>query len=96
MAIYNPPKENNWGSVLSTAGVALAGTGGVMAMSGVGIVPGIIAAGVGGIAAGVGGIMNAGNQRRQQDYERTYQARLGGDSNLQSSINNIRSISGLK
>lgn len=96
MAIYNPPKENNWGSILTTAGVSLAGVGGVLAVSGVGAVPGVIAAGVGGIAAGVGTIMSGNSQKRQQEYDRRYQARLNGDNNLQASINNIRSLTGLK
>lgn len=96
MAIYNPPKENNWGSILSTAGVSLAGVGGGLAATGVGVIPGLIMAGVGGIAAGVGTIMNGNSQKRQQDYDRRYQARLNGENNLQASINNIRSMTGLK
>ena len=96
MAIYNPPKENNWASILTTAGVSLAGVGGGLAATGVGVVPGIIAASVGGIAAGVGTIMNGNSQKRQQDYDRRYQARLNGENNLQASINNIRSMTGLK
>lgn len=96
MAIYNPPKENNWGSILTTAGVSLAGVGGGLAVTGVGVVPGLIAAGVGGISAGVGAILNVNSEKKQQDYDRAYQARLNGDNNLQASINNIRSLTGLK
>lgn len=96
MAIYNPPKENNWGSILTTAGVSLAGVGGALTASGIGAIPGVITAGVGGIAAGVGAIMSGDSQKRQQEYDRRYQARLNGDNNLQASINNIRSLTGLK
>jgi hypothetical protein len=96
MAIYNPPKGNNWGAALQLAGTTTAGIGGVMTATGVGALPGIITGAVGGLMTGVGAIVNQQQQIRQKEYDQSYQARIRGEQNLQSSINNIRELSGTK
>lgn len=95
MAIYNPPKEKNWGSVLQAAGTTVSAVGGIVAASGAGIVPGAIAAGIGGIMTGIGAIGNKQQQIKLQEYDTHYKARVHSDNALQSSISNIKQMANI-
>ena len=92
MAIYNPPKSNNWGSVLQVAGATTSAIGGVVGATGVGLAGGAAIAGVGAIMSGVGAAVNKNDQIKQQQYDTNYQARVQSDNVLQSSISNIREM----
>lgn len=105
MAMYNPPKGNNWGEALQLAGTATAGAGGILTASGVGAPIGIGMAAVGGIASLIGGVLGNNEQEKLADYNRHYQARVTGERNLslaiqnnkevRNSINNIQSLAGI-
>ena len=79
MAIYNPPKSNNWGSVLQVAGATTAAIGGV----------------VGAIMSRVGSAISKNDQIKQQQYDMNYQARVQSDNALQSSISNIKKMANI-
>lgn len=95
MAIYNPPKSNNWGSVLQVAGATTAAIGGVVGATGVGLVAGAAIAGVGAIMSGVGSAVSKNDRIKQQQYEMNYQARVQSDNALQSSISNIKKMANI-
>ena len=88
--IYNPPKRSEWGDVLSVAGTTTSSIGGVVASSGVGVVPGAVMAGAGAIMSGIGGLINAKENKEQQDYQRIYEGSQRNESVLQSMISNNR------
>lgn len=92
MAIYNPPQRNSWGDVLTVAGTTTASVGGLVAATGAGAVPGAIIGSVGAIASGIGSLINAGQEKEQQDYLKTYNASVTGERNMGASINNNRDI----
>ena len=87
MAIYNPPKSNNWGSVLQVAGATTAAIGGVVGATGVGLAAGAAIAGVGAISKN--------DQIKQQQYDMNYKARVQSDNALQSSISNIKKMANI-
>lgn len=95
MAIYNPPKSNNWGNVLQVAGATTSAIGGVVGATGVGLAGGAAIAGVGAIMSGVGAAVNKNDQIKQQEYETNYQARVQSDNALQSSISNIKKMANI-
>lgn len=95
MAIYNPPKSNNWGSVLQVAGATTSAIGGVVGATGVGLAGGAAIAGVGAIMSGVGAAVNKNDQIKQQQYDTNYQARVQSDNALQSSISNIKKMANI-
>ncbi len=95
MAIYNPPKSNNWGSVLQVAGATTSAIGGVVGATGVGLAAGAAIAGVGAIMSGVGAAVNKKDQIKQQQYDMNYQARVQSDNALQSSISNIKKMANI-
>ena len=95
MAIYNPPKANNWGSVLQVAGATTSAIGGVVGATGVGLAGGAAIAGVGAIMSGVGAAVNKNDQIKQQQYDTNYQARVQSDNALQSSISNIKQMANI-
>ena len=95
MAIYNPPKANNWGSVLQVAGATTSAIGGVVGATGVGLAGGAAIAGVGAIMSGVGAAVNKNDQIKQQQYDTNYQARVQSDNALQSSISNIKKMANI-
>ena len=94
--IYDPPKGDNFGSVMQIAGTSIAAAGGVTAMTGVGILPGAIMAGVGGLMTGIGSIVNTNQEKKVKEYDQRYQSAVQGDNNMTTSINNIRQLSGIK
>jgi len=98
MAIYNPPKGNNWGSILQTAGTTTMSAGGAITattgITGIGAVAGIATAAVGGIMSGIGSLINGGQQRKQQQYDINYQKRVAGENALNKSIESIKGLSG--
>lgn len=94
--IYDPPKGNNFGSVMQIAGTTVAGIGGVTAMTGAGLLPGVIMAGVGGVMSGIGSIVNANQEKKVKEYDQRYQSAVQGDNNLTASVNNIRQLAGIK
>ncbi len=95
MAIYNPPKSNNWGSVLQVAGATTSAIGGVVGATGVGLAYGAAIAGVGAIMSGVGSAVSKNAQIKQQQYDMNYQARIQSDNALQSSISNIKKMANI-
>lgn len=95
MAIYNPPKSNNWGSVLQVAGATTSAIGGVVGATGVGLAGGAAIAGVGAIMSGVGAAVNKNDQIKQQQYDTNYKARVQSDNALQSSISNIKQMANI-
>ena len=95
MAIYNPPKTNNWGEVLQMAGTTAAGIGGAAAITGVGTIPGAIIGALGAATAGIGSIISKNQQRKVQEYESNYQARLQSENTLQASITNIKKMANI-
>lgn len=99
MAIYNPPKSNNWGSVLQVAGATTSAIGGVVGATGVatgvGLVGGAAIAGVGAIMSGVGSAVSKNDQIKQQQYDTNYKARVQSDNALQSSISNIKQMANI-
>ena len=95
MAIYNPPKSNNWGSVLQVAGATTSAIGGIVGATGVGLAGGAAIAGVGAIMSGVGAAVSKNDQIKQQQYETNYQARIQSDNALQSSISNIKKMANI-
>ena len=95
MAIYNPPKSNNWGSVLQVAGATTSAIGGVVGATGVGLAGGAAIAGVGAIMSGVGSAVSKNDQIKQQQYDTNYQARVQSDNALQSSISNIKKMANI-
>jgi len=95
MAIYNPPKSNNWGSVLQVAGATTSAIGGIVGATGVGLAGGAAIAGVGAIMSGVGAAVNKNDQIKQQQYDTNYQARVQSDNALQSSISNIKKMANI-
>ena len=94
--IYDPPKGDNFGSVMQIAGTTVASVGGITAMTGAGVLPGAIMAGVGGIMSGVGSIVNANQEKKVKEYDQRYQSAVQGDNNMTTSINNIRQLAGIK
>ena len=95
MAIYNPPKSNNWGSVLQVAGATTSAIGGIVGATGVGLAGGAAIAGVGAIMSGVGAAVSKNDQIKQQQYDTNYQARVQSDNALQSSISNIKKMANI-
>ena len=95
MAIYNPPKSNNWGSVLQVAGATTSAIGGVVGATGVGLAGGAAIAGVGAIMSGVGSAVSKNDQIKQQQYDTNYKARVQSDNALQSSISNIKQMANI-
>jgi hypothetical protein len=95
MAIYNPPKSNNWGSVLQVAGATTAAIGGVVGATGVGLAYGAAIAGVGAIMSGVGSAISKNDRIKQQQYDMNYKARVQSDNALQSSISNIKKMANI-
>lgn len=105
MAIYNPPKGNNWGEALQLAGATTSAVGGVATATGVGAPVGIALAAGGMIMSGIGGMMNANEEKKAQAYSDNYQARLQGENSMKASIannrdlkqsmNNLQSLSGI-
>ena len=95
MAIYNPPKSNNWGSVLQVAGTTTAAIGGVVGATGVGLVAGAAIAGVGAIMSGIGSAVSKNDRIKQQQYDMNYKARVQSDNALQSSISNIKKMANI-
>ena len=95
MAIYNPPKANNWGSVLQVAGATTSAIGGVVGATGVGLAGGAAIAGVGAIMSGVGSAVSKNDQIKQQQYDTNYKARVQSDNALQSSISNIKQMANI-
>ena len=95
MAIYNPPKTNNWGEALQVAGTTAAGVGGAVAMTGAGAIPGAIIGALGAATAGIGSIISKNQQRKVQEYESNYQARLQSENTLQASITNIKKMANI-
>ena len=95
MAIYNPPKSNNWGSVLQVAGATTSAIGGIVGATGVGLAGGAAIAGVGALMSGVGSAVSKNDQIKQQQYDTNYQARVQSDNALQSSISNIKQMANI-
>ena len=96
MAIYNPPKESNWSTVLAASGATLQAAGGITAATGVGAPVGAALAGAGAIASVAGSIVGGSEKRKSQEYEQTYNMRVRGDTSLQKSAENIRVLTGNK
>jgi len=92
MALYNPPKGNNWGSVLQMAGTTASSAGGILSMTGAGAPIGLAAGVAGSLISGVGSLISGNQEVKRQRYEQTYQARVRGEENLNASINNIRQL----
>jgi len=92
MALYNPPKGNNWGSVLQMAGTTASSSGGLLSMTGLGAPAGAAIGAIGGIVSGIGSMINGNQEVKRQQYDQKYQARLKGEENLNASINNIREL----
>lgn len=96
MAIYNPPKESNWSSVLAASGATLQAAGAITTASGVGAPVGVSLAAAGALASVAGSIVGGSEKRRAQEYEQVYSMRVRGDTSLQKSAENIRVLTGNK
>lgn len=92
MALYNPPKGNNWGEVLQMAGTTAIGAGGALALTGAAAPVGLAVGAIGGIMSGIGSLLNRKQEIKKQQYDQNYQSRIQGESNLNASINNIRQL----
>lgn len=105
MALYNPPKGNNWGEALQLAGTASTAAGGLLTASGVAAPIGMGVAALGGIASLVGGLMGQDQQQKVEEYNQHYQARQAGEQKLslsvqgnkeiRNSISNAQSLAGI-
>ena len=94
MAIYNPPKESNWSTVLAASGATLQAAGGIAAVTGVGAPAGAILAGAGALASVAGSIVGGNEKKKMQEYDQSYKMRVRGDTSLQKSAENIRLLTG--
>lgn len=94
MAIYNPPKESNWSTVLAASGATLQAAGGIASVTGVGAPAGAILAGAGALASVAGSIVGGNEKKKLQEYDQSYKMRVRGDTSLQKSAENIRLLTG--
>ena len=74
MAIYSPPKESNLGSIMSTSGNAAMAVGGTLAATGIGVIPGLVMAGVGAVGSIAGNIIDSSSKLKKSNYEEQYKA----------------------
>ena len=96
MAIYNPPKESNWSTVLAASGATLQAAGGIAFATGAGAPAGAILAGAGALASVAGSIVGGNEKKKLQEYDQSYKMRVRGDTSLQKSAENIRLLTGNK
>jgi hypothetical protein len=92
MAIYNPPKMNNAGSITGASGDALMGVGGILTASGIAAPIGMAVSGVGVVAKGVGSVLSMIEQNKQSKYNEKYNMISQGEENAgTSAFNNFQS-----
>lgn len=93
MAIYNPPKTNSTGSILSASGdLALSGAG-ILAATGVGAPIALAVGAVGALAKGAGVIMGISETNKVNEYNSKYKAIVEGENNANTSAyNNLQAM----